>query len=101
MQPVGSPSCARAFRHGSFLRTCIGWPGLGRIPELVIAAEFQKRISIGRKFRWRFAEFRNDARIIENGIPVEIWPEHFEQRSPVAPGAAAIRDPIDRAGERS
>src|SRR6266852_6889339 len=101
MRPVESPSCAGSFCYGSFLLAGIGWPGLCRIPELMIAAVFQKRGCIGRKFRGRFAELRNDTRIVENGVPVEIGPEDFQERSAIPGRAAALRNPIDGAGKRS
>jgi hypothetical protein len=51
----------------------------------MFAAEFEKRLGIGRKFRRSFAtEFFDDTRVIEDGIPYKIGPEDFQERGSTA-----------------
>src|SRR6266849_4095158 len=99
MRPGGNPSFPGAPRYGSFLSVDIGWPWLRRIAEFILTAEFQKRISVSRKFCGHFTKFRNHTRIVENCVPVQVRPEHLEKRSPGAERAAAVCRPIDRTGK--
>src|SRR5712692_8848863 len=101
MRPGGNPSFPGAPRHGSFLSVGIGWPWLRRIAEFILTAEFQKRISVSRKFCGHFTKFRNHTRIVENCVPVQVRPEHLEQRSPGTERAAAVCRPIARTGKGS
>ena len=57
------------------------WPGLCRIAKFIFATEFQERLRVRGKFGGSFAaEFFDHAGIIENGVPDEVWPEHFQER---------------------
>jgi len=85
---------------GIFFRARSGRPRLGgnwNLFSRCISEEAPRRSKISRCF----AELRDDARIIKNGVPIEIGPENFEQRGAVPRRAAAIRDPMDSTGKRS
>src|ERR1700743_491206 len=100
MRQGKSRSCVSAPRYDWIAR---GWhglrirrPRLRRITELIVAAEFQQPMRIRREFRGRHAtHFADDARVIEYGVPIEIRPENFKERSASSDGTGASRQRIN------